>query len=713
MTSFTQDSVLSTRFLLITHHSSLRTQDSGLRTQDSALVFMTSEQWQRVEEVLQGALDRPPRERASFLEDVCAGDEELKEEANSLICAHDAAGDFIEQPAITHDAHILVGSVRDHNIGREIGPYKIIQRLGAGGMGEVYLAEDSRLNRLVALKILPAYFASDDARLRRFQSEARAASALNHPNILTIHEVGESEDFRFIATEFIDGQTIRELITNRNLSVIEILDVAEQVAFALSAAHAAGIIHRDIKPENIMRRTDGLVKILDFGIAKLMEPPTTDHSDWSHSSLSGLTEAGVVMGTVDYMSPEQARALIVDERTDVWSLGVLLYEMLTCRKPFAGATRMDTMVGILERLPRPLLEFTAASADQLEPLQRIVDKALRKQREDRYQTANEMLADLKSARGQLSQDPFTASYAASPRRASPESFAEPSRRRYAWAVLGIVVFLLAVMAGTIVSRRWAIDRLGNSPDFVSSVTNQPYSGMTEEEKLRFVDLQANRISTMMGDRPVKLNEEALRTIKSYVDHYVVAYSSGKPGDESLSDVFARARPYVPLISRSFGAKKVPVIIGIYLPMIESAYRNCYENSIGAKGLYQFLPQTAKQYGVTRDEMCDESKMTPAAAQYIADHMAELGDDAESMTLVLLSYNTGAEFVRTSLRELRETDHYHRNFWTLLANRDKLNWTYQHESAGYVPRFFAAAIIGENPRTFDLPMPALSTLSGKQ
>jgi membrane-bound lytic murein transglycosylase D len=178
----------------------------------------------------------------------------------------------------------------------------------------------------------------------------------------------------------------------------------------------------------------------------------------------------------------------------------------------------------------------------------------------------------------------------------------------------------------------------------------------------------------------------------------------------LTDLFARAKPYIPLISRSFGAKKVPVIIGIYLPMIESAYSNCYESSIGAKGLYQFLPQTAKHYGVSREEMCDESKMTPAAAQYIADHMADLGDDAESMTLVLLSYNTGAEFVRSSLRDLRETDHYQRNFWTLLANKDKLRWTFQNESAGYVPRFFAAAIIGENPQVFDVPMPPLSSLA---
>ena len=213
-------------------------------------------------------------------------------------------------------------------------------------MGEVYLAQDRRLDRLVALKILPSYFAADDQRLRRFQREARAASALNHPNILTIHEVGESDGTYFIATEFIDGQTIREVTSTERLTTDEILEIVEQVATGLAAAHRAGIVHRDIKPENIMRRTDGLVKILDFGIAKLVERQDSDSTQRSVH-----TELGVVMGTVDYMSPEQARGLPVDERTDIWSLGVVLYEMLAHRLPFAGATRMDSMVAILERDP--------------------------------------------------------------------------------------------------------------------------------------------------------------------------------------------------------------------------------------------------------------------------------------------------------------------------------------------------------------------------
>src|SRR5882762_8278656 len=273
---------------------------------------MTPERWQQVEEVLQAALDCAPEERAAFFDQACAGDAELQTEASSLVCAYDAAADFIEEPAMAQDARVILGDQTLKNIGREIGPYKIVDELGSGGMGEVYLAEDARLDRLVALKVLPAYFVSDQTRLHRFHREARAASALNHPNILTIHEVGEWEGLHFIATEFIDGQTIRELIDGDDLTLTDVLDVGTQVASALSAAHAAGIVHRDIKPENVMRRGDGIVKVLDFGIAKLLE-----HTPAGEESLTrSQTEIGVVLGTAGYMSPEQARGLEVDERTD-------------------------------------------------------------------------------------------------------------------------------------------------------------------------------------------------------------------------------------------------------------------------------------------------------------------------------------------------------------------------------------------------------------
>ncbi len=670
---------------------------------------MTPEQWQKVEDVLQRALDCPPQERVSFLAEACAGDEQLREEATSLVNAYDEAGDFIEQPALARDARILVGDDADQKIGCVIGPYKIIERLGAGGMGEVHLAADARLERVVALKILPAYFASDDTRLRRFQREARAASALNHPNIITIHGVGESDGVYFIATEFIDGQTIRELVRNQKLSLVEVLHIASQVASGLSAAHAAGIVHRDIKPENIMRRSDGLVKILDFGIAKLMEPERPDHSTETQPIIRTHTEAGLVMGTVNYMSPEQARALPVDERSDIWSLGVVLYEMLTQCLPFTGATRIDTMVAILDREPAPLSEVTNDHYAGTLLLQKIVSRCLCKDVNDRYCEANELLADLKTAREQINLGFPVAKV----KKSWQDNFYSPetaARSGYVW-FLGAMVLLLAITATIVLYRRSVAVRPPVTAISDASATGKLYSQMSEVERLNFVDAQEQRISTMMGDRPVKLNEDAVRVIKAYVDRYAAINGSADLDSESLSVVYGRARPYVPLIARSFEARKVPVIIGIYLPVIESAYRNCYENSIGAKGLFQFLPQTAENYGIAREDMCDVEKMTPAAAHYIADRMAELGEDSESVTLVLLSYNRGPEWVRNTLRELRGTQNYERNFWTLFAHRETLDETFRNENAAYVPRFFAAAIIGENPQTFELQMPPLSSLAG--
>ena len=657
---------------------------------------MNPERWQQVEEVLQGALDLPWSERTSFIAERCGVDEELKEETTSLINAHEEAGNFIELPALSQDAHVLLG---DTTV-LEVGQYVIIRPLGSGGMGEVYLAQDQRLDRLVALKILPAYFAADDARLGRFQREARAASALNHPNILTIHEVGESGGTYFIATEFIDGPTLRELTSRESLPINDVVDIVEQVASGLATAHQAGIVHRDIKPENIMRRTDGLVKVLDFGIAKLLERHDSDQAQ-----LSVHTELGVVMGTVDYMSPEQARGLPVDERTDIWSLGVVLYEMLAQRLPFSGATRMDSMVAILEREPLPLYEASNGHHPALRSLQKIVESCLHKERDQRYQSIDQLLGDLKEAREVIDGLPAT------PVR---ENLAVTAQRNRNLLLIGIGWLLVAAIAVTFVYRSWTAQP--PPPTVTPATSAQPapdesYVQMDEAEKLAFVREQEQRVSTMMGDYPVQLNDEAVGFIKRYVDRYVaMGKEPGGSRDSTIEAVYARARTHVPLIARSFYQRKVPVIIGIYLPVVESAYSNCYENSIGAKGLYQFLPSTAQAYGVAHDEMCDVEKMTPAAAHYIADLMAELGEDSQSLTLVLVSYNRGSDSVRTTLRELRGTPDYQRNFWTLFANRDKLDETFRNESVGYVPAFFAAAIIGENPGRFGLNMPPLSELA---
>ena len=678
---------------------------------------MMPNRWKQVETVLQDALDRPPQERGSFLDQACLNDDELRNEAATLIAAYETAGDFIEQPALLSDAHVILEHRPAKNIGREIGIYSIHECLGAGGMGEVYLAEDRRLKRRVALKLLPAYFASDDERLARFEREAQTASALNHPNILTIHEVGESEDVRFIATEFIDGETIQQLIYSGQLTLGEILEIATQVASGLAAAHAAGIVHRDIKPDNIMRRRDGLVKLLDFGIAKLLEPPADSES----SSALMQTETGTLVGTVSYMSPEQARGLPIDERSDIWSFGVVLYQMVARRLPFAGATRIDTMVKILEREPEALFPGDDRELPpELLSLSRLITRALQKDRADRYQTANELLEELKLIRRQLESaglaveqtiEHLLTTRNASPARKSFNNQPKPNRSvRHKLPIAAAIALFVTVIAGGF-GYKWSSLRGTNSPA-VSSNSIKLYSAMNENEQLDFIRAQEQRISAMMGDRPGELDEAAVRSIKRYVDRYLTRRSNGSSGagKTDLQTIYSRPRPYLPTIARSFAARKVPIIIGIYLPMIESEYLPCFESNLGGKGLFQFLPETARRYGVAPDARCDVEQAAPAAASYIADHMAELGDDAESMTLVLLSYNRGASWVRGTLRQLRDSENYDRTFWTLFKNRDRLDESFRKEGAGYVPMFFASAIIGENPQTFGLELEPLSTLA---
>jgi serine/threonine-protein kinase len=282
--------------------------------------------------------------------------------------------------------------------GTKLGRYEIRSQLGAGGMGEVYLALDTELDRTVAIKILPPALASDPERLQRFVQEAKAASALNHPHILTIHEIGTTGTSRFIATEYIDGDTLRQKIRSASLGLNEVLEIATQVAGALSAAHAAGIIHRDIKPENIMVRSDGYIKLLDFGLAKLATSKSVTTDTEAPTKALVNTDAGTVMGTANYMSPEQAKGTKVDSRTDLWSLGAVVYEMVTGHVPFSGETPTETISLILQREPTPLAHYVQEVPAELE---RIIDKTLTKDREQRYQSAKDLLIDLRNLKRRL------------------------------------------------------------------------------------------------------------------------------------------------------------------------------------------------------------------------------------------------------------------------------------------------------------------------
>jgi eukaryotic-like serine/threonine-protein kinase len=408
------------------------------------LSFMTPEQWEQVGQLYQAALELRPEERAAYLDRACAADRVLRLEVESLLAADSGAADFLAAGAMQDAANLLAREQTARLAGQSFGHYQVLALIGAGGMGEVYCARDVQLERQVALKVLPARFTQDAERLQRFVREAKTASALNHPNIITIYEIGAVGATHFIATEFIEGETLRQRLAGGSLELHAALDVAIQVAAALEAAHRAGIVHRDIKPENVMARPDGLVKVLDFGLAKLLEndecgrmkdektaePPLHPSSFRIHP----LTEPGVVMGTVHYMSPEQARGEKVDARTDIFSLGALTYEMITGHAPFAGATTSEVIAAILRDAPPPL------GRDAPPELERIVGQALCKNREQRYQTASELSAELKLLRRELE---FAAEEKHRSGRAGAVS-GTPNKRRHA-AISALAGLIIAAM----------------------------------------------------------------------------------------------------------------------------------------------------------------------------------------------------------------------------------------------------------------------------
>jgi len=358
---------------------------------------MPEEHWQQAKRVFDDALRQEPEERARFVSEVCGDDKTLCREVESLLSSFDSAGSFLETPAIAKFANVIQAGTLE--AGKCFGRYEIINQLGVGGMGEVYLARDKELDRKVAIKILNEEFSQDESSLQRFVSEAKAASALNHPNILTIYEFGEAEDARFIVSEYIEGKTLRELIRESSLRMSEILNISIQITGALSAAHQAHLVHRDIKPENIMIRPDGYVKVLDFGLAKLVEQKNKSILNLEEPTVrQNLTAKGAILGTVNYMSPEQARGKRVDARTDIFSFGVVLYEMLTGEQPFRGETVNHTIVAILEQEPPPVSQFIKSYPPEIE---KIIEACLAKDADERYGTAKSLLDDLRELKDEL------------------------------------------------------------------------------------------------------------------------------------------------------------------------------------------------------------------------------------------------------------------------------------------------------------------------
>src|SRR5581483_6750029 len=351
------------------------------------------ERWQQIEALYHAALERPPAKRRAWLAAHCAHDAELRREVESLLAYDEQAADFIEAPALEMAARDVAEAQRRRAPGQQLGAYKILSPLGEGGMGEVYLAEDPRLGRRVAIKFLPEIIADDPQARRRFLREARAAAALDHPNICAIHEVNEEDGQPFIVMQYITGETLAARLSRQPMAIAEALDYAIQIVDALAEAHSHHIIHRDIKPDNIIINSRRQVKVLDFGLAKIIAPdePSASLAD----TQSFISTPGAILGTAPYMSPEQARGEPLDARTDVFSFGAVLYEMISGRSPFAAPSRADTLLAVINDIPPPLAHYADDVPDEL---QRMIGKALRKDRDKRFQTMRDLLIDLESLR---------------------------------------------------------------------------------------------------------------------------------------------------------------------------------------------------------------------------------------------------------------------------------------------------------------------------
>jgi eukaryotic-like serine/threonine-protein kinase len=429
---------------------------------------MNADEYQRLKGIFQSAIEVTGEERERLLDESCNGDTSMRREVERLLRSH--YSDFLETPPVNTFANSI--SEPSSRSGQRIGHYNVQKKIGSGGMGDVYLAVDGKLGRRVAIKILPEEFTTDEDRLDRFQLEARSASSLSHPNILTIHEIGEWEGTHYIATEYVEGETLRQRIARGRHTVGESLEIGVQLVSAIAAAHEAGICHRDIKPENVMIRRDGIVKVVDFGLAKLsISPFRSDQVRGSHDEPTVKivrTEPGVIMGTVQYMSPEQTRGLPTDERSDIWSLGCVLYEMLAGQPPFSGESSADLIAEIVKTHPPALPTFDSEVPERLDE---IVAKTLEKNPDERYQTAKDLCIDLKRLKRRFevedilersnpslsnnSDDKITAPNIISTRK-GPKDLTEVNSAEYLywgikahrWTTIGIVLFVLSMLGGT-------------------------------------------------------------------------------------------------------------------------------------------------------------------------------------------------------------------------------------------------------------------------
>ncbi len=469
---------------------------------------MQINEWEKISRVLDRALALPAAERHAYLAEIaCTEGEAIGNEVKALLQADQdstRSGEFLQTSAlglVAQQLALTANGAKQIQPNAKYGNYRILARLGAGGMGEVYLALDETLGRRAALKFLPQLYMQDEAQRARFEREARAASALNHPNILTVYEIGSAHGRAFIATEYVEGKTLRANITEQNLSHQEILHIAEQVAEALHAAHAAGLIHRDIKPENIMLRPDGYAKLLDFGLAKPLKesampaPAFASDQQQTRQEARQHTQQGLILGTPKYMSPEQARGETLDGRSDLWSLGATLYEMLTGNALFPDAVTEPITGGVGgQAMPELILN------DEQKLFQPILKKAVAKELDQRYQNAQDFLAEIRQAK-------------VAPERSTLNT---PTRHAKRWAVAAVALLIL-LLIGLIVWRKAAPVAPTTPSANLMSQARVPdenlYWELTETEKIAFIkDAAQNIAKTRVTRSLAELKAMNFRTI---------------------------------------------------------------------------------------------------------------------------------------------------------------------------------------------------------
>ena len=426
------------------------------------------------------ALELPSEERSGFLDQACDGNEEMRLEVELMLASNEEAGSFLNQAAANAAAGLLAEEATSSLIGAQLGRYKILSSIGSGGMGEVFLAQDTLLGRRIALKLLPAEFTANHDRVRRFEQEAKAASALNHPNIITIHDIGRENDIDFIVMEYVTGKTLDRLIPSRGLKLTDVLNYSVPIADALVKAHSAGIIHRDLKPGNVIVSDEGFIKVLDFGLAKALEPGSYNET-MSATIMSPvyMTAAEVLLGTAAYMAPEQARGKAADKRTDIWAFGCVLYEMLAGKQVFAGDTVSDHLASILRADP----DWTALPPTVPATVLMVLRNCLQKDPRERWHSAADVRIQLKDARSETAIAP-----------------ASPRRNRIVWvAVAALAIGLVAALAA-----------VGNKPAAQSplwlAIPPPPY----EEDTIIFTAVSGRRRLLLDAQRPCSVQGDGAR-----------------------------------------------------------------------------------------------------------------------------------------------------------------------------------------------------------